>query len=190
MQGSDRFSIDSLIDNRNRGSLSSDGEDAQDISGPEDESAPETRNAVTSFTVKDILDPHKFNAPRRRPSESDSDSESSNRGESRNSLSWHPWMAATRFKRSQNSSGKRSIAMKRSILLKNTTPCFILFILNKIIHLRLEHIFIFTAEVLIYFSRRVTRLKAIKRKCWSFKLWPASFHLFFLLTTGFTLTTI
>lgn len=95
---------ETLVALRSRGSLSSDGEDAHDISGPEDESAPETRHAVTSFTVKDILDPHKFNAPRRRPSESDSDSESPSRGESRNNSSWHPWMAATRFKRSQTSS--------------------------------------------------------------------------------------
>lgn len=169
MQGSDRFSINSLIDNRSRGSLSSDGEDAHDISGPEDESAPETRHAVTSFTVKDILDPHKFNAPRRRPSESDSDSESPSRGESRNNSSWHPWMAATRFKRSQTSSGKRSIVIKRSTLLSNTSPYLILFIWIKSLSCSYKIFFILTAEVLIYFSRRATRLKAIKRKCWSFK---------------------
>jgi len=99
MQSSDRFSINSLIDNRSRGSLSSDAEDAQELSAPEEESVQEARHAVTSFTVKDILDPHKFNNPKRRPSESDSDTESLDREEARNNSSWHPWMAATRFNR-------------------------------------------------------------------------------------------
>ena len=115
MQGSDRFSIDSLIDSRSRGSLSSDAEDAQDISGPEDDNAQETRHAVTSFTVKDILDPHKFNAPKRRLSESDSETESPSKEESRNNSSWHPWMATTRFNRTQkSSSGKCHINCDKS----------------------------------------------------------------------------
>ena len=85
--------------------MSSDPEDAQDISGPEDDSVQETRHVVTSFTVKDILDPHKFNAPKRRLSESDSETESPSKEESRDNSSWHPWMAATRFNRAQKSIG-------------------------------------------------------------------------------------
>ena len=116
MQGSDRFSINSLIDTRSRGSLSSDdAEDAQDISGPEDDSAQETRHVVTSFTVKDILDPHKFNAPKRRPSESDSDTESPSNEESRNNSSWHPWMATTRFNRTHKSSGEYLVHCEKSV---------------------------------------------------------------------------
>ena len=115
MQGSDRFSIISLIDTRSRGSLSSDAEDAQDISGNEDDSAQETRHAVTSFTVKDILDPHKFNAPKRRPSESDSEAESPSNEESRNNSSWHPWMATTRFNRTQKSSGEYLVHCHKSV---------------------------------------------------------------------------
>ena len=115
MQGSDRFSIISLIDTRSRGSLSSDTEDAQDISGNEDDSAQETRHAVTSFTVKDILDPHKFNAPKRRPSESDSENESPSNEESRNNSSWQPWMATTRFNRTQKSSGEYLVHCDKSV---------------------------------------------------------------------------
>ena len=95
--------------------MSSDAEDTQDISGPEDDSAQETRHAVTSFTVKDILDPHKFNAPKRRPSESDSDTESPSNEESRNNSSWHPWMATTRFNRTQKSSGEYSVHCDKSV---------------------------------------------------------------------------
>ena len=106
MQGSDRFSINSLIDNRSRGSLSSDTEDTQELSAAEDESVQEARHIVTSFTVKDILDPHKFNAPKRRSSESDSDSESFSKEDARSASSWHPWMAATRLTRVQKANGK------------------------------------------------------------------------------------
>lgn len=115
MQGSDRFSIISLIDTRSRGSLSSDAEDAQDLSGNEDDSAQETRHAVTSFTVKDILDPHKFNTPKRRPSESDSETESPGNEESSNNSSWHPWMATTRFNRTQKSSGECLVHCNKSV---------------------------------------------------------------------------
>lgn len=124
MQGSDRFSINSLIDTRSRGSLSSDAEDAQDISGPEDDSAQETRHAVTSFTVKDILDPHKFNAPKRRPSESDSETESPSNEESRNNSSWHPWMATTRFNRTQKSNGEYQGHCDKSIEFRGGTFFF------------------------------------------------------------------
>lgn len=86
--------------------MSSDAEDPQDLSGGEDDSAQETRHPVTSFTVRDILDPHKFNTPKRRSSESDSDTESLSREETRNNSSWHPWMAATRFNRAQKPNGK------------------------------------------------------------------------------------
>ena len=109
MQGGDRFSVDSLIDNRSRGSISSDGGDTQELSGAEDELLQESRLAVTSFTVKDILDPHKFNNPKRRTSESDSETEIPCREESRNNSSWHPWMASTRFNRAQKASGKKLI---------------------------------------------------------------------------------
>lgn len=109
MQGNDRFSIDSLIDNRRRGSVTSvDGGDAQELSGVEDELLQESRHAVTSFTVKDILDPHKFNNPKRRTSESDSETESLSREESRNNSPWHPWMASTRFNRAQKTNGKNT----------------------------------------------------------------------------------
>lgn len=100
---------------RSRGSLSSDAEDAQDLSGNEDDSAQETRHAVTSFTVKDILDPHKFNTPKRRPSESDSETESPGNEESRNNSSWHPWMATTRFNRTQKSSESEKCTEKDRI---------------------------------------------------------------------------
>lgn len=101
MQSSDRFSVNSLIDHRSRDSLSSDAEDTQELSAAEDEANQETRHAVTSFTVKDILDPHKFNALRRRSSESDSDSESLGKEDARDNSSWHPWMAAVRLNRVQ-----------------------------------------------------------------------------------------
>lgn len=116
MQSSDRFSINSLIDNRSRGSLSSDAEDAQELSAPEEESVQEARHAVTSFTVKDILDPHKFNNPKRRPSESDSDTESLDREEARNNSSWHPWMAATRFNRAPKTNGKSFVSVPKTAL--------------------------------------------------------------------------
>ena len=106
MQGCERFTISSFIDNRAQESWRSDTEDVQDSSGPEDaESGQEIRHSVTSFSVKDILDPLKFNAPKRRLSESDSETEGTSNEESRNN-SWHPWMAATRFNRSQKSHGK------------------------------------------------------------------------------------
>lgn len=122
MQRSDRFSVNSLIDHRSRDSLSSDAEDTQELSAAEDEANQETRHAVTSFTVKDILDPHKFNALRRRSSESDSDSESLGKEDARDNSSWHPWMAAARLNRVQKANGKSNAD---TVLKQPSVYCFI-----------------------------------------------------------------
>lgn len=109
MQGSDRFSINSLIDNRSQGSPSSQSEDPQDLSASEEELVQEARHAVTSFTVKDILDPHKFNALRRRSSESDSETESLGKEDAKNNPSWHSWMATSRLNRLHKSNGEKLV---------------------------------------------------------------------------------
>lgn len=115
MQGSDRFSINSLIDNRSQGSPSSQSEDPQDLSASEEESVQEARHAVTSFTVKDILDPHKFNALRRRTSESDSETESIGKEDARNNPSWHSWMATSRLNRLHKSNETEKITEKERL---------------------------------------------------------------------------
>lgn len=60
---------------------------------------------VTSFSVKDILDPNKFTTSslRRRSSESECDSDSELRGNGQATV-WHPWMSATRYNRANHSS--------------------------------------------------------------------------------------
>ncbi|EDO48768.1 predicted protein [Nematostella vectensis] len=72
-----------------------------------DSTHEELRPVVTSFSVKDILDPNKFTAStiRRRSSDSDgdSDAEGSSTPTSPTGV-WHPWMNATRYNRPQTKS--------------------------------------------------------------------------------------
>jgi len=72
-------------------------------------SQEEIKPAVTSFSVKDILDPNKFTAAalRRRSSDSEGDSENeSSLRENQQSNVWHPWMSATRYNRPNKAHGE------------------------------------------------------------------------------------
>ena len=67
----------------------------------------EIRAPVTSFSVKDILDPNKFTTAtlRRRSSDSEGDSDSELR-ENPQASAWHPWMSATRYNRPSKAHGE------------------------------------------------------------------------------------
>lgn len=114
-----------LFGQRSRGSPSSHSEDFQGLSAAEDESIQEARHAVTSFSVKDILDPHKFNAPKRRTSESDSETESFDKEDAKNDPPWHSFMATSRLNRAHKSNEtekfteKEKFAEESSILQEN-----------------------------------------------------------------------
>lgn len=107
----DRVKIHSVMDTR-EGALEVEVESDEDSQIEDNISPEEIKPAVTSFSVKDILDPNKFTAAalRRRSSDSegDSDNESSLR-ENPQADVWHPWMSATRYNRPTKAHGKSLI---------------------------------------------------------------------------------
>lgn len=97
MERTERFSVESLIEKRTRGSSSSEADKYdQNNSDPDEESAQETRHSVTSFSVRDILDPHKFNTHKGTSSDSDSERDYPEM-ESDQADVWHPWKEAARY---------------------------------------------------------------------------------------------
>ena len=108
MQNSDRFNIDYLISCKKKNTVMGSSSDAGDtaLDSPHSIEDPamyhEGRQAVTSFSVKDILDPHKFNT-QRIPSESDEDDDESRSKTGSPTTVWHPWMSATRYNRPHKS---------------------------------------------------------------------------------------
>ena len=109
MQNSHHFNIDYLISRRkNIVMVSSNDEEDAALDSPRSFEDPamfqEGRQAVTSFSVKDILDPHKFNTQRLH-SESEDDVESRLKAASP-TTAWHPWMSATRYNRPHKSFGE------------------------------------------------------------------------------------
>lgn len=103
MQKGDCFNIDYLISSRKNivmGSSSDEVESALDVPRSFEDAAmfQEERQVVTSFSVKDILDPLKFNNQRLH-SESEEDEVESRLKTASPTTAWHPWMSATRYKR-------------------------------------------------------------------------------------------
>lgn len=111
MQNSDHFNIDYLISRRKNivmGSSNDEGDTALDSPRSfEDQAAmfQDGRQVVTSFSVKDILDPHKFNTQRLH-SESEEDDVESRLKAASPTTAWHPWMSATRYNRPHKSFGE------------------------------------------------------------------------------------
>ena len=90
MERIERFSINALIEKNAQGSTDEHGEEnGSDVD--EESAAQEMRHAVTSFSVRDILDPQKFNTQRRPSSGSDSDQENPERDPGGSPHTTNPW---------------------------------------------------------------------------------------------------